>query len=146
VTDCGSPRSADEGRPPSHHCEVYLEVGVLPTQLAPVRVVAGELAARADFDLDAVADLRLAVDEVCSMLATLAPLDARMRCLLRTEPDWITVTVWIPGLRAAAVPRDTFGWRVLVTLADKVEVLGTDGSGARSLGVRLLKARQAGTS
>lgn len=136
-------RSAKEAQPLPRYCEVYLEVGVLPAQLTPVRVVAGELAARADFDLDEVADLRLAVDELCSSLAMLAPPDTRMRCVLQVDPDWITVTVWIPALEPSAIPRDTFGWRVLVTLADEVEVLGADESGAPALGVRLVKARQA---
>ena len=35
---------------------------------ATVRTVAADLAARAEFTLDAVADLRLAVDEACAGL------------------------------------------------------------------------------
>lgn len=146
MTDLDSSRSANETKTPPPPCEVYLEVGVLPVHLALVRVVAGEFAARADFDLDAVADLRLAVDEVCSMLATLAPRDTRLRCRLQVDPDCITVTVCIPAQGPCTVPRDTFGWRVLVTLADEVAVLSTDGPGTPSLGVRLIKARQAGTA
>jgi serine/threonine-protein kinase RsbW len=123
---------------------VYLEVGVLPAQLAPVRVVAADLAARADFDLDAVADLRMAVDEACSTLATLAPHGARLSCLLRVDPDQITVTVRVPAMAAAQLPRDTFGWRVLNTLTDSVEVLSDNGLHPASLGIRLVKLRRAG--
>jgi hypothetical protein len=38
-----------------------------------------------------------------------------------------------------SVAQDTFGWRVLMTLTDEVEVLGGDGC---SVGIRLVKVRR----
>ncbi len=136
------PRSVDAAQAPTQHSEVYIEVGVRAAQFTPVRVVAAALAARADFDLDAVADLKMAVDEACSTLATLAPPDARLRCLLQVDPDQITVDVRVSSAPLPSViPQHTFGWRVLVTLADEVEVLSEDGCG---MGLRLVKVRRAG--
>jgi serine/threonine-protein kinase RsbW len=42
-----------------------------PSLVATVRTVAADLAGRADFDLDAIADLRMAVDESCAALLVL---------------------------------------------------------------------------
>ena len=46
-----------------------LRVPTTATQLPAVRAMAGDLAIRMDYDLDAVEDLRLAVDEACATLA-----------------------------------------------------------------------------
>ncbi|MGH4026311.1 MAG: ATP-binding protein [Pseudonocardiaceae bacterium] len=132
----------NEAQAPTQCADVYIEVGVLPAQLAPVRVVAADLAARVDFDLDAVSDLRMAVDEVCATLAILAPPDARLRCTLQVGTDRITVTVRIPAAGALAISQDTFGWRVLATLTDEVEVLDEIDESPPSLGIRLVKHRE----
>lgn len=131
----------DETPTSAAYSEVIIEVGVLPPQVASVRVVAADLAARADFDLDTVSDLRMAVDEACSTLATLARPGSRLHCTLRTAPDRITVTARIPEPASTRIPQGTFGWRVLTTLTDKVEILADNGSGAPSLGIRLIKVR-----
>jgi serine/threonine-protein kinase RsbW len=106
-----------------------------------IRAVASDLAARADFDLDAVADLKMAVDEACSTVATLALPEDQLRCRLQVDPDRITVAVRLPAPALSAIPQDTFGWRVLMTLADEVEVLDEDGY---CIGIRLVKVRQVG--
>ncbi|MGH3796243.1 MAG: ATP-binding protein [Pseudonocardiaceae bacterium] len=136
----------DQAQTPAQYTEVYIEVDALPAQLAPVRVVAADLAARADFDLDAVSDLRMAVDEACSTLVTLAQPGSLLCCMLRVDPDRITVTARITGQGSTVISQDTFGWRVLSTLTDEVAVLAEDGSGASSLGIRLVKTRRAGTA
>lgn len=132
-----------EAQAPAQCADVYIEVGVLPAQLAPVRVVAADLAARVDFDLDAVSDLRMAVDEACATLAMLAAPGARLRCTVQADTDQITVVARIPAAGASEIPQDTFGWRVLATLTDEVEVLDEDDAAPPSLGIRLVKHREA---
>jgi serine/threonine-protein kinase RsbW len=88
----------------------------------------------------------MAVDEACSTLATLAPPGARLRCRFKVDLDRITVTARITGPGAAMISRDTFGWRVLNTLTDKVEVLDEDETGTSSLGIRLIKERRTGAA
>lgn len=129
-----------EAGSPAGYTDVYIEVGVEPAQLAPVRVVAADLAARVDFDLDAVSDLRMAVDEACATLATLAWPGTRLRCRLQAHPDRITVTVRIPD-PGTSISQVSFGWRVLATLTDEVGVLEEDDDGAAALGIRLVKRR-----
>ena len=58
---------------------VLVQVKASALDLPPLRVVAADLAARAEFDLDTVADLRLAVDEAASELVTVAaPADPQL--------------------------------------------------------------------
>ncbi|MGH3938574.1 MAG: ATP-binding protein [Pseudonocardiaceae bacterium] len=125
---------------------VTIEVDILPIQVATVRVVAADLAARADFDLDAVSDLRLAVDEACSTLATMARPGSRLHCTLQVDLDRITVTARIPEPEYPVISRSTFGWRVLATLADEAEIIAERDSGTPSLGIRLVKTRQGTTA
>lgn len=133
--------AVNEAQASTHCADIYIEVGVLPAQLAPVRVVAADLAARVDFDLDAVSDLRMAVDEACATLAMLASPHARLRCELQVDTNRIIVVVRVPAAGAATISTDTFGWRVLATLTDEVEVLD-EGNSPRSLGIRLVKHRE----
>lgn len=146
VTGFDSLHAVDHAQAAAQCADVCIEVGVLPAELAPVRVVAADLAARADFDLDAVADLRMAVDEACSTLATLARPGDRLHCMLQVDSDRITMVARIPAQEASAIAQDTFGWRVLTTLTDEVELLSEMKSGVSSLGIRLVKARRVATA
>jgi serine/threonine-protein kinase RsbW len=88
-----------------------------------IRAVASDLAARADFDLDAIADLRMAVDEACATLVDVAAATSSLRCVFQVHPERIQVDAEVQADKPdAVVSTDTFGWRVLQTLADEVEV------------------------
>ena len=103
--------------------DVELRVRAVPEALVTVRTVAGDLAARAEFPLDTVDDLRLAVDEACTCLADLARPDTRLTVTFAVEDDRITLTASVSTTGPTALPTDTFAWRVLSTLADEVGVL-----------------------
>lgn len=87
-----------------------------------VRAVASDLAARADFDLDAISDLRMAVDEACATLVGLATADSPLRCTFDVHGERIDVSARVHTSTGASLPTDSFGWRVLQTLADRVSV------------------------
>ncbi|GAA4558066.1 ATP-binding protein [Pseudonocardia xishanensis] len=102
-----------------------------------IRAVASDLAARADFDLDAISDLRMAVDEACATLVDVASPGSGLRCAFRVHGGVIEVEAQVETSGPdSTVSTDTFGWRVLQTLADEVELSGTDG---RTVGIRLNK-------
>lgn len=107
-----------------------------------IRAVASDLAARADFDLDSISDLRMAVDEACATLVDVAAPASNLRCVFHVRPERIQVHAEVQADKPdATVATDTFGWRVLQTLADEVEVRhhgGADGS-RPTLGIRLNK-------
>ena len=98
-----------------------LRVPTTPTQLPAVRAMAGDLAIRMDYDLDAVEDLRLAVDEACATLAAIALGDAPLTVVFETTRSGLHIDAWVPTADGTDVPRDGFGWTVLQTLADNVD-------------------------
>jgi len=107
-----------------------------------IRAVASDLAARADFDLDAISDLRMAVDEACATLVDVAAPSSSLLCTFQVRPERIQVHAEVQTMQAdTTVSTDTFGWRVLQTLADEVEVQHRPGvNGARAtVGIRLDK-------
>jgi serine/threonine-protein kinase RsbW len=113
-----------------------LRVPTTATQLPAVRAMAADLAMRMDYDLDAVEDLRLAVDEACATLSLIAASDAPLTVVFETTRAGLHIEAWIPTVEGTEVPRDGFGWAVLATLVDAVDarrstqaaVPGGDGS------------------
>jgi serine/threonine-protein kinase RsbW len=83
--------------------------------------MAGDLAMRMDYDLDAVEDLRLAVDEACATLVTVAAADHPLTVVFETSRAGLHINAWVPTKDSAEVPRDGFGWAVLQTLVDEVD-------------------------
>jgi serine/threonine-protein kinase RsbW len=98
-----------------------LRVPTSPTQLPAVRAMTGDLAMRMDFDLDAVEDLRLAVDEACATLAAVALGDSPLTVVFEASRDALRIDAWVPTTAGTDVERDGFGWAVLHTLVDSVE-------------------------
>jgi serine/threonine-protein kinase RsbW len=98
-----------------------LRVPITPTQLPAVRAMAADLALRMDYDLDAVEDLRLAVDEACATLSLVAAGDSPLTVVFETTRSGLHIEAWVPTAEGVDVPRDGFGWAVLATLVDAVE-------------------------
>lgn len=86
--------------------------------LSTVRAVAADLALQQDMTLDEVDDLRLAVDEACSMLVPLAATGAVLRCRFSLAEQEIRVHCSVPSVNGSRPPMDGFPWQVLVTLTD----------------------------
>ena len=124
-----------------------LRVPTSATQLPAVRAVAGDLAMRMDFDLDAVEDLRLAVDEACATLSAVALGDVPLTVVFEAFREGLRIDAWVPTESGVDVPRDGFGWAVLHTLVDTVEagpstqasVVAGDGSGSPVARIALVK-------
>lgn len=125
--------------------EIRVEASI--SQIPPLRAVASDLAARADFDIDAIADLRMAVDEASATLVALANAGGQLCCCFQLEPGYIVVTETVAAEPGTNVPNNTFGWRVLTTLMDRVEVfrgpVGPDGG--QPLGIRMWRSHTADT-
>ena len=108
------------------------------THLPVLRTFTADLAARLDFNLDEVADLRMAVDEACSGLVARAVTATKLICSYRIEDDALWVIAAAQTTDGAVPARDTFGWRVLTALVDKVE---TESQDSRLVTVKLYKRR-----
>jgi serine/threonine-protein kinase RsbW len=139
VSDLDSPSPADALDGAS---TVEVRTSASAALIPTIRAVASDLAARADFDLDAISDLRMAVDEACATLVDVAAPTSWLRCTFLVRPERIEVHAQVQTKHAdAVVSTDTFGWRVLQTLADEVTVHhdpGRDGVGP-TVGIRLDK-------
>jgi serine/threonine-protein kinase RsbW len=125
-----------------------LRVPTSPTQLPAVRAMSGDLAMRMDFDLDAVEDLRLAVDEASATLAAVAEGDEPLTVVFEARRDGLRIDAWVPTSAGVDVPRDGFGWAMLQTLVDTVEAGPSDqatvpaGNGSATPVVRIALVKQ----
>ena len=95
--------------------------------LSVLRTATAGLAARLDFTLDEIEDLRIAVDEACAMLLPQAGPEGSLECRFELAESALRVTVAVPSPGAALPARDTFAWTVLTALAGDVDAGAADG-------------------
>ncbi len=89
--------------------------------LSVLRTATAGLAARLDFTLDDIEDLRIAVDEACAMLLSQAIPGSSLECSFTLEPECMVISVSVPSLNPRPPSADTFAWTVLSALAGSVE-------------------------
>jgi serine/threonine-protein kinase RsbW len=106
--------------------------------LSVLRTATAGLAARLDFTLDEIEDLRIAVDEACAMLLGSAIAGTDLACEFELESDALRITVGVLTADGMQPRRDTFAWTVLTALADEVE---TDTQADNRVTIELRKAR-----
>ncbi|GAA0621104.1 anti-sigma regulatory factor [Sporichthya brevicatena] len=88
--------------------------------LSVLRTATAGLAARLDFTIDEIEDLRIAVDEACAMLLAQVVPDTELLCRFTLNAPTLTVEVTAPTRDGAVPPRNTFAWTVLSALAGDV--------------------------
>jgi serine/threonine-protein kinase RsbW len=89
--------------------------------LSVLRTATAGLAARLDFTLDEIEDLRIAVDEACAMLLSQAIPGTDLECDFELDTDAMTITVSVVAAQPRIPARDTFAWTVLSALAGDVD-------------------------
>ena len=89
--------------------------------LSVLRTATAGLAARLDFTLDDIEDLRIAVDEACAMLLSQAIPGSSLECSFTLSADDMTISVSVPSLNPRTPSGETFAWTVLSALAGTVE-------------------------
>jgi serine/threonine-protein kinase RsbW len=141
VAVVGSGVHAGTSTPGEGKRTVLVQVGASAPELPPLRLVAAGLAARADFDLDAVEDLRLAVNEAASELVAVATPDSVLTCTFCLDGAQMEVTSSVPTRPGAILLQDSFGWRVLTTLVDDVWVTAQPDSVTPVMSITLRKRR-----
>jgi serine/threonine-protein kinase RsbW len=95
--------------------------------LSVLRTATAGLAARLDFTLDEIEDLRIAVDEACAMLLAQAIPGTNLECAFDLGAEEMTITVSVTAAEPRTPARDTFAWTVLSALAGTVDSrLGAD--------------------
>jgi serine/threonine-protein kinase RsbW len=101
---------------------VELRVSARLENLAVVRTVIGALATAEDLDLDAVADLRLAVDEACTRLIRSTTPDATLVMVVDPGIDELVVDVSTTSTADDILTPGSFSWHVLTSLTDEVRL------------------------
>jgi serine/threonine-protein kinase RsbW len=111
----------DAVQPPGPEDVVTIKLPAAGAYLSVLRTATAGLAARLDFTLDEIEDLRIAVDEACAMLLTQALPGADLECRFALESDSMRVGVSVLTLDGQEPSRDTFAWTVLAALAGEVD-------------------------
>ncbi|GFG68481.1 ATP-binding protein [Mycolicibacter senuensis] len=123
---------------------VELRVAPRLESLAVVRMVVGAIATFEDLDVDTVADLRLAIDELCTQLIRCAAPDATLRVIIDPGDDDVTIVASAAGDGGEVLTPGSFSWHVLTSLVDDVQTFhdGQEaGSASDVFGVTLTTRR-----
>jgi serine/threonine-protein kinase RsbW len=93
--------------------------------LSVLRTATAGLAARLDFTLDDIEDLRIAVDEACALLLPDAIPESGLTCDFTVGKESLAIRVSVAS-RTGRVPRpNSFAWTVLTALAGEVNAEAT---------------------
>src|SRR6201987_3450513 len=127
---------------------IELRVAARLENLAVLRTLVGAVGTFEDLDFDAVADLRLAVDEVCTRLIRSATPDATLAIVVDPRDDELVVEASATCDNYDVVTPGSFSWHVLTSLADDVQTFHDDGrepNGERGVFGVTLTTRRAGS-
>jgi serine/threonine-protein kinase RsbW len=118
---------------------VELRVPADGAYAAVLRTMTATLAARLDFTLDEIEDLRIAVSEATAMVldeADAADTGALLDTRFELAAGRLAVTITAPAAAPASPDYESFGWQVLATLATEASIDAAPGHYAVRLVVR----------
>lgn len=142
MADGDSCREGD-GRNPA---AVEFRVAAQLENLAVLRTVVGAVGTFSDLNFDAVADLRLAVDEACTQLIRSATPGATLVVVVDPREDVVVVEASTTCETDDVVAEGSFSWHVLSSLTDDLKTFhnGHDPSpDGRVFGITLTTRRGA---
>jgi serine/threonine-protein kinase RsbW len=113
--------------------DVELRLPADGVYVSVVRITTAGLAARLDFLIDDIEDLRIAVGEACAMVLPEAEEDSELTCSYYLSPGRLTVEVAVSAASPHEPAYDSFAWQVLSTMATRAE----SDSGAGRFAIRL---------
>jgi serine/threonine-protein kinase RsbW len=100
--------------------EITLRVPARPIYVAVLRTAIAGVAARCDFTVEEIEDLRIAIDEACGLLLADAVPGGDLSCHFAARPDSLVAAV-STRVRHPNLPDEaSFGWLVLNALAGAV--------------------------
>lgn len=107
--------------------EVTIRLPAQSIYVAVLRTAVAGVAARADFSIDDIEDLRIAVDEACALLLASAATGAALSCHFTGRTDSVLAAISAPVDDATLPDESSFGWLVLNALAGAVQADVDDG-------------------
>ncbi|MCW2798079.1 anti-sigma factor [Nocardioides sp.] len=112
---------------PSERADVELRLPADSAFVSVLRTTTAGLAARLDFTMDDIEDLRIAVGEASAMVLPKADEGSDLRCEFRMSPGRLTISVGVSADGAPEPDYDSFAWQVLTTLASSASLDTSDG-------------------
>lgn len=100
---------------------VELSVPATTSHVSLIRSATAAICAQADFTIDGLDDVQLAVDEACALLIDEAPPDAHLAVTWQVDGQQVGIDLTCPSASGRPVPTNTFAWTVLTALVDRVE-------------------------
>ena len=105
-----------------------------------LRTTTAGLAARLDFTIDDIEDLRIAASEASALVLPEADEGSDLVCEFFLDPGQLTLSLTVSAAHPPVLDRDSFAWQVLTTLASEATAESGDGR----LTVRLTMTPDAG--
>ena len=118
---------------PGERADVELRLPADSAYVSVLRTTTAGLAARLDFPIDDIEDLRIAVGEASAMVLPEADPGSDLQCRFTLAPGTLTVTVEVAAAQAPTPDYDSFAWQVLSTLATSASADSEGGRFAVSL-------------
>lgn len=115
-----------------HHStdrSVELRVAAKLENLAVLRTLVAAVGTFEDLDFDAVADLRLAVDEACTRLIRSAVPDSTLVVAVHPRDTEVVVDASTTCQTSDVLAHGSFSWHVLSSLTDDVQTFQENGQG-----------------
>jgi serine/threonine-protein kinase RsbW len=113
--------------------DVELRLPADGAYVSVLRTTTAGLAARLDFLIDDIEDLRIAVGEACAMLLPVSDLESDLVCSYFLSPGTLTVRVAVTAANPKGPEYDSFAWQVLSTMATRAEAEASGGQFSVSL-------------
>jgi serine/threonine-protein kinase RsbW len=106
--------------------DVLLRVPADGAYVSVLRTMTAGLAARLDFTVDDIEDLRIAVGEACALVLPESVDDGDLEAEFRQTPGTLTVSVRVETSGRADPDYESFAWQVLSTLAGQAAANADD--------------------
>jgi serine/threonine-protein kinase RsbW len=130
---------AESAAKPVDTPRVELRIPADGAYLSVLRTATAGVAARLDFTVDDIDDLRMAVDEACGLLLAQAVPNSELTCEFQLEPTQLRISVTAVSASPHLPDREGFAWAVLSAVAGAVEAsAGPD----RDVTITILRQRR----
>jgi serine/threonine-protein kinase RsbW len=119
--------------PEGQRADVELRLPADSAYASVLRTTTAGLAARLDFPIDDIEDLRIAVGEASAMVLPEAIPGSDLHCRFYMAPGALTVAVGVSVESTVEPDYDSFAWQVLTTLATSASADSAEGTFTISL-------------
>jgi serine/threonine-protein kinase RsbW len=116
-----------DAMPQVDRADVELRLPADSAYVSVLRTTTAGLAARLDFPIDDIEDLRIAVGEACALVLPEAQPGSDLTCAFFLGSSQLTVRVTVVSAGDVAPDLDSFAWQVLSTLATAADASSHEG-------------------